>query len=193
MKTKVMNNKSLEMLEFPRVRQIIAGYANSDISKELISELKPLNDIKKIKQLLEQSAEARRLLAVEHDFRPGIIEDIREIVGIAGRGKTLDAENLAAIVSTLTTIKNLKSSLRKISLEYPLIWEIAASIADLNQVEKSIRQCISPSGELLDTASPELQAIRFSNRPAQTATGRQTSNYHQITAGTKNNTGTVGY
>ena len=54
-----MDEKSLEILEFPQIRAILAGYTSFSASHELASALQPLTDYDHISLLLGQSAEAR--------------------------------------------------------------------------------------------------------------------------------------
>ncbi len=155
-----MDEKSLEMLEFPKVREIIAGYTSFPASRELALALKPSSDTAKVNLWLKQCAEARHLQAVEPDLQVGAVDDVREPVGLAARGKVLEPQTLAVIACTITNIRLLKSKLTAFANEYPLLWDIAQNIADLRTLEKDINACITPAGELQDTASAELQALR---------------------------------
>jgi DNA mismatch repair protein MutS2 len=155
-----LDEKSLEMLEFPRIREIIAGYTSFPASSALALSLKPTSDPAKVRLWLKQCAEARHLQAVEPDLQVGEINDVREIVELAARGKILEPPNLAVISRTLTDIRLLKNKMTAVSSYYPLLWDIVQNIADLRMLEKAINACITPAGELLDSASPELQALR---------------------------------
>ncbi len=63
-----VDNKSLEMLEFPKVKEILAGYTSFSASRQLALSLQPSSNSATISQLLKQSAEARHLLTLEPDF-----------------------------------------------------------------------------------------------------------------------------
>ena len=155
-----MDEKSLEMLEFPKIREIIAGYTSFPASRELALALKPVSDTVKITLWLKQCAEARHLQAIEPDVQAGAIDDVREAVGLAARGKILEPSTLALIARTITSIRLLKSKLSPLANDFPLLWDIAQNIFDLRNLEKDINACITPAGELLDSASSELQALR---------------------------------
>jgi DNA mismatch repair protein MutS2 len=155
-----LDEKSLAMLEFPRVREIIAGYTSFPASRELALSLKPTSDPVKVRLWLKQCTEARHLQAVEPDLQVGEITDVREMAGLAARGKVLEPPILAVIAHTLTDIRLLKGKLTAVSNEYPLLWDIAQNIIDLRTLEKDINACITPAGELLDSATSELQALR---------------------------------
>ena len=128
-----MDDKSLEMLEFPQVREILAGFTSFVASRELALNLQPLSDYERVSLLLRQSAEARHLLSIETGFSIGGVLDIRETVKMAARGKVLEARGLIEIQKTLAAICELRSRLTRLSKELPLLWNIAEGIVEGNQ------------------------------------------------------------
>lgn len=155
-----MDNKSLEMLEFPRIREILAGYTSFPASRALAAGLIPQRDFEKISLLLRQTAEARRLLAAERGFSIGSVTDIRDKAKLAALEGILDPLSLLEVQQTLAALHELYRYLKSIAADYPLLWNIAENIVELRQIEKDILACLDPAGEVLDTASPSLSAIR---------------------------------
>jgi len=155
-----MDDKSLQILEFPQIRGILAGFTSFSASRELALNLQPLCDYERASLLLRQSAEARYLLSVEPSFSIGSIPDVREVVKMAARGKVLGPQSLIEIQQTLAAIYQVHGSLSKLSERVPLLWSIAGGIADLRHLEEDISACLAPSGELLDCASSKLAAAR---------------------------------
>jgi len=155
-----LDEKSIEILEFPRIREILAGFTSFPTSRQLALDLQPLTDHEQITALLRQSAEARHLLSLEPDFSVGGITDVREAVKLAARSKILEPQTLVEIQQTLAATRQLRSNLGKLSNELPLLWGIASGIIELRQLEKDIGGCITPNGELLDSASPRLTMLR---------------------------------
>ena len=162
-----MDDKGLEMLEFHRIREILAGFTSFSASRELALRLKPLSDYEQISLLLRQSAEARHLLSLEPDFAIGTVLDIRDVVMMAEHGKMLEPQTLAEIQQTLAAIRQLRTRLGTRSKELPLLWNITDGIIELNQLEKNIGSCLTPTGELLDSASPKLDTVRQQLRKAR--------------------------
>ena len=155
-----MKDKSLEMLEFPRVKEILAGYTSFAISKERVLALKPSTDVDQVSLWLKQSTEARHLLSIEPDITIGGVSDIREPVVLAARGKTLELPTMVDIQHTLTSIRYLHNKLSRLTDEAPLLSKISSQITPLPQIEKEIARCISPGAELLDSASDRLAELR---------------------------------
>jgi DNA mismatch repair protein MutS2 len=155
-----MDDKSLEMLEFPKIRELLADYTGFSASRELAMNLKPLQDYNRISSLLQQTAEARSLLALDRGFSVGGAHDIRDKVKLAALEGILDPSSLLEVQQTLYALHDLRRYLKSIAEDFPLLWNIAEGIAELHQIEKDIASCLDPAGEVLDTASPALAGIR---------------------------------
>ena len=155
-----MDEKSLEILEFSEVKKILTGYTSFPVSNELILDLKPLSDYDDVSLRLRQSTEARHLLSLDRDFSLAGATDVREDVRLAALGKILEPKRLVEIQKTLAVARQVRSSLGEISAEVPLLWGIARDMEALPGIEKEISRCLSPGGDMLDRASPELAAVR---------------------------------
>jgi DNA mismatch repair protein MutS2 len=92
------------------------------------------------------------------------VVDIREVVEMAARGKVLNPQSLLEIQRTLNAARRLKSHLMNLPGELPLISGLARDIVALDQLEKDIDGCLSPTGDLLDTASHKLASVRHRMR-----------------------------
>jgi DNA mismatch repair protein MutS2 len=150
----------LELLEFPKIREIIAGFASFSASRQLALDLTPMSHEESIRLRLGQSAEARHLLSLSPDFHIGDIADIRELVKMAALGKVLAPQSLLEIQGTLAAAHRLKTQLMDLFHELPLLGGLAQDIVALEQLEKDIGECLSLTGDLLDTASPKLASVR---------------------------------
>jgi DNA mismatch repair protein MutS2 len=159
-----MDDKSLEMLEFPKIKEILAEYTSFSASRELAINLKPLQDYERISLLLQQTAEARSLLALDKGFSIGSAHDIRDKVKLAALEGILDPLSLLEVQQTLVALHDLRRYLKSIAGDFPLLWNIGEGIVELHQIEKDIGAYIDPAGEVLDSASPELASIRIQLR-----------------------------
>jgi DNA mismatch repair protein MutS2 len=156
----VLKDKNMKMLEFPKIRGILAGYTSFAVSKEMALNIKPSIDADNVKSELAKSAEARHLLSIEPDITIGGVFDIRENVLLAAHGKMLELESLVDIQRTLSSIRNLYNRINKFADEAPLLCDISRDLVSLVGLEKDIARCISPSAEILDDASDYLAQIR---------------------------------
>ena len=156
-----MDQKSLQILEFPKVREVLAGFTAFSVSRELAETLLPSHDAETVCLWLRQSAEARWLLSLEPGFSIGHPGDIRKNAKMTTLGKILDPESLLDIRSTLATARLMHSTLKGLLSDLPCLWDIARNIVVIPSLEEEIERCIDPAGEVLDTASEELARIKY--------------------------------
>jgi len=155
-----LDNKSLVLLEFPKVREILAGFTSFSASRELALSLLPTTDPVEISLRLEQAAEARQLLYSGTPFSLGGAIDVRQAVFEASLDKTLEPGILLDINTTLVSGRNARTALGRLSKELPRLWDIAQQITAFPDLETDISQCISERGEVLDSASTALADLR---------------------------------
>ena len=155
-----MDEKSLQLLDFPIIREYIARETSFLPSRELALTLEPLNDFEQIKRLLRQSAEARLLLKTEPLFTIGNIFDIRESVKLAILGKILEPQRYLEIRDTLASCYFIHTRLSTLKTEFPLLWDIVKGMIIHREIEYAVSNCFSPDGEIKDNASQNLTRIR---------------------------------
>lgn len=155
-----MDQTSLALLEFPKVREILASFTSFSASRELALNLTPSADPEAVSLRLRQSAEARRFLAFNPGFSIGSIADVRFEVEMAGRGKVLLPSTLIAIKDSLQAARSLRAAISEVKDKLPCLWDMSSSIKDLSHLEAEIGRCLTPSGEILDSASERLLSIR---------------------------------
>jgi DNA mismatch repair protein MutS2 len=155
-----VDQTSLDLLEFPKVREIVASFTSFSASQELALSLMPLEEPQLISILLTQSAEARRFLALNPGASIGNIVDCRAEAEMASRGKVLAKSTLVSIKGSLQEIRSLRVAIGKLKDKLPALWDIASGIKDLPHLESEIGRCLTPTGEILDSASEKLSSLR---------------------------------
>jgi len=155
-----MQDSVLEMLEFTRVREILADYTSFSASRELVTDLRPSSDADLVSLLLRQSAEARRLLSLRPEFTIGTVFDVRKEVKMASRGKMLEPKTLVDIQNTLAAARVVRSNLSKLAGELPSLWSIGSRIVEQSHLESEIGRCITQAYDVSNSASPRLANLR---------------------------------
>jgi len=155
-----MDAKSLELLEFPHIKKILAGFTSFSASRQLALDLQPSADYQQVALLLRQSAEARNLLSIKPGFTIGGVQDIRQEAKMASVGKILTPQNLLDIQNTLSAIGQVRNTLNGLSAGMPLLWGMAADLIEFDGIANKIAYCLSPDGEVLDRASAHLANVR---------------------------------
>jgi DNA mismatch repair protein MutS2 len=155
-----MDSNSLEMLEFPKIREILAGITSFSASRDLALTLQPSPNSELVALLLKQSEEARHLLSLNPGFSIGGAHDIREAVNMAAKDKILEPKMLLEIRDTLAAARIVHSNLKKQAQELPALWNIASLIVEKPKIEEEINRCITSTEEIADSASPKLADLR---------------------------------
>ena len=155
-----MDEKSCQLLEYPRVLEIIASYTSFSRSCELVLALKPSSDIGEVKNSLSRSLEARKFLESEPSFSLEGIKDVASLVKAAERGKVLEPLLLLDIAQVINSCSHLQTVFNGREKGLPLIVGIVDKMEDLKPLEKEIVSKISLAGEILSSASPRLLQVR---------------------------------
>ena len=158
-------DRALSLLEFDQVRQRLAGYTRTVLGRERALDLTPVGDALEIGSRLQETGEARRFLDTGGSLEFGPGSDLREYVQRAMLGGALRGEELCQVQQLAGAAGFSRNALHRRE-DLPLLAGVAANIPDLGDLEQAIRRAISPAGEILDDASPELRQLRRESRSA---------------------------
>jgi DNA mismatch repair protein MutS2 len=156
----MMDAHTLELLEFGKVRELLAGYAACSLGKELAREVEPSTDAEKIRKELALVTEMADLLAAGESPPLGGLHDVRLLVRRAAIGSMLSADNLLQVGDTLTCTGAIYRYRMRLKERFVGINQLLTPVEDLGLVAKSISGCIDSRGLVLDMASRELAAVR---------------------------------
>jgi DNA mismatch repair protein MutS2 len=154
-----MDAKSLQVLEYPKIRERLRLFCDFSASMDLARELEPTDSYDLALARLAETTEARRLFSVS-DAGIGGAHDIRPAVDLAARGGVLDPQQLLDVKSTLISCRELKKAFERKTEEYPRLSQIAAGLPETHGVVDAITRVLSDRGEVLDSASPKLATLR---------------------------------
>jgi DNA mismatch repair protein MutS2 len=159
-----VDQRSLVLLEFPNIRDRLAGHTSFPPSRRMAEELQPETDPLVVARLLDQTDQTRALLVDRAGVGIGGAHDIEPAVSRATRGGRLDAEQFLAIADTLDGASRLQTSLA--DDRRPLLHELARELHPLPALRSTLARSFDPTGEVLDTASPRLGGFRAAVRVA---------------------------
>jgi DNA mismatch repair protein MutS2 len=154
-----MDSKTLKVLEYPKIRERLKSFCDFSASMELALALEPTDSYDLALVRLAETTEARRLFSVQ-DIGIGGAHDIRPAVDLAARGGVLDPQQLLDVKSTLISSRELKKTFERKTDEYPHLSQIAEGLPDSHGIVDAITRILSDRGEVLDSASPKLAALR---------------------------------
>jgi len=108
-----MDDKTLKMLEFPKIIEKLASYASFSASADLAQALHPAASLTEASDRLARTSEARHLLSVNDSIGVGGATDIRSHALLARRGGVLSEIDLLSVSSTLVAARVLARSMEK--------------------------------------------------------------------------------
>ena len=157
-----MNEKSLRILEYNKIINMLSDKAHSKGGKLLCENLKPSNDFKEVTDSLQNTDDA-----VKRVLRNGYIsfagnKDVKSSIMRIKKGSSLKAGELLDICELLEACSRVKSYLKK---EHPddaedSLYVFYDLINPLTANSNEIRRCILSEDEIADDASSELKSIR---------------------------------
>ena len=160
--------RALGLLEFDQIRSSLAEATRTALGTEAAVELTPSDDPRDVAMRQQETAEARRLLDTTGALELGPTDDLRPAIQRAVLGGVLRSEELRNVGTLAAASRWNRDSLSRRD-DLPLLSAIAQNLPELPDLESAINRAISPNGELLDDASPELARLRRESRTSYSA------------------------
>lgn len=160
-----MKNSSSRVLEFDSLRDVLRGYASSDLGLARVSGLAPSTDFAWIQNQQQLTSEIREFRRVGGSFN---------FAGLARISELLEKSRISGValesteILTVVTVVDRAAEWREIALNPPQgmkqewtgVRDLSSGIADFTDFLRGFRNKILPDGTLDDRASPELASIR---------------------------------
>ncbi|MBE5783435.1 MAG: endonuclease MutS2 [Clostridiales bacterium] len=155
-----MNERALRVLEFTKIRDMLATYALSDLGKEMCRRVVPLIEFSDVNRALDETEEAVAVLAYVGGNPLINFSDVQEYLTLSKKGSTLSQKALLLVAETLRAARAARSALVTEKDNTPLITAMASRLQPLRTLETDITESILSEEEISDHASPELFNIR---------------------------------
>lgn len=155
-----MNAHSVRVLEFDHVISMLRERTACALGDEVAQQLEPTSDLLTITEGQRETTEAVSIIREEGSIPLGGIHDIRRFVNKAALDAMLDPGELLSIAGTLSSGRHLRAFILKRVEKCPKLTEIAANVGQFQRIETFVSEAVNDNGEIRDTASPELAAVR---------------------------------
>ncbi len=152
--------KHLTTLELPKILDRLAKYCAFSASDVLARELQPAHLPSEVLRRQAETTQARDALEKLDSLSIGGSHDVREAVQRAAHAGVLEPRQLLDIRDTLNAGRNLQRTLSRHAALYPQLTALTSLIESCGTLVTEISRCIDDGGEVRDSASPELAAIR---------------------------------
>jgi len=154
-----MDPKTLELLEFRKVQEMLAREADTDFGRKRAMEAVPMPT----SLAREEQKLGRELMDVlSRHASPGLsgATDIRPRVGAAAQGVVLQPLDLKRVLDTIMVMESLSRWLDGVSQEYPELCRLRNKVPSLPTLRSRLYETVDVDGQIKDSASPTLQRIR---------------------------------
>jgi len=155
-----MDTHTVELLDFDKVRTLIAARAACSLGKAAAQRIEPSADLGEICH--RQALTTEMVEALTAGLRPsfGGLHDICPLVHRAQKGSVLEPEELAQTVETLRAVGSLDQWLARVGHQFPRLGGLRQGVGEFSGIVVAIEGCLDSRGKLLDTASRRLAALR---------------------------------
>ena len=156
-------NNFLKKLELDLIFEELSSYAIMPSTRSKIAHINPLNDINKIRTLLEETYEALNIIERLGRAPINIVSDYVNIIKVASKGGKLDGLELYETFKLFSTIKENYQHLdflEKESIGCKYYKEYVQQLYIDDDLDAKIKKSIDEDGYVLDDASPTLKSIR---------------------------------
>lgn len=151
-----------QSIEFSRVKEAVKGFCHTQAAKQMVDDLHWLEDAKQIKELLCQSYQMKMILLGLTPFvDSGYIDMRAKIKALKIQGACLNQEDLAPIVDSLKTIKEIFIFLNnKHTEEVNHIFSLSDGASLDEEVLLFLEKIVDVDGSIKDSCSEKLRKIR---------------------------------
>ena len=159
-----MNERSIRVLEFYKIKEKLRKYAVTSGGKELVDKLAPYSSAYEVREALEESREALELLIKKGKPPFEGLHDVREGIERAKKGGCLNPAQLLYIGTMLRCTSRIQEYLTRKEEEesFLKLEDLAYILTPIKNLENEIENAIVSEEEISDRASSTLHNIRRS-------------------------------
>ena len=156
-----MTSKSLEVLDYKTLRQILSSFTQFSGGLEQVHNLLPFKSGSDVVRELETSAECIRLLERGLALQFSELIDYSQIFEkLSVIGLALEPKEILQVVGLALCAQSTKKSLSSLGSEAQRVLVLGRQIPDFQGLLSALQGKISPAGEVEDHASPLLKRLR---------------------------------
>lgn len=158
-----MNEKSLNTLEYFKIKQQAQQYLVTDLGKKELKHLSPYIDKTEIEAALDETKDAADILRLQGGIPLPKIVDVKPFLKRLDIGATLSAKELAAVGKILRATNEVLRFFRDLQddeVDLAKLYETAFELETLPQVTKKLTLSIENDGHVTDDASSLLKSLR---------------------------------
>jgi DNA mismatch repair protein MutS2 len=158
-----VSRTATQVLEFDRLKEILAGYSTCAPGHRAIETLAPGQDVAALDAEFDLIREAVAYLRPGAELGFGSLADPDTwLARLSVPASVLAVEEFLAATSLMDAVQSARETFKPDGPNHPQLTARAAALADFRHLSTAIRRAILPNGEISDDASPQLRRIRVS-------------------------------
>jgi DNA mismatch repair protein MutS2 len=154
-----LNNHTFEVLEFNRIKELIAGYALTSEGKQLVLNLTPSTNLRQVQHWQDELTEAAAILNISSSVPVHGLEGMEQILNSLHKGVPLRTDQLVKLLHFLDNCGKMKRFMKDKLYVGPNVASYIESISEIPSLAEEIQRCIR-NGQVDDYASKELLKVR---------------------------------
>ena len=163
----MISERTMRVLEFTRIREMLAEGALTEAGAEKCRALTPMDDAAQVAAAQAETEEATVILQYVGGHPMVPFPDVRPALSVCAKGGTLSAGMLLNVAEMLRAARTARDALVTDRENTPILRGRAEGIFTARNLEKDITDAILSEDEIADRASSELMNIRRHLRGAQ--------------------------
>ncbi len=155
-----MTDKNFKVLEYDKIINSLKEFACSEMTRDVISELKPFSEARLIRDGLDETDEAVTLILHKGPLPLGNFYDVSDEISMAAKGGSLTMRQLLHVMYNMNAARNVKNFLKGDLPPLPIHNAICEVLEVFPRLIEDIDRSIDSETEMNDNASTELRQIR---------------------------------
>ena len=163
----MISERTMRVLEFTKIRDLLAEGALTEAGAEKCRSLVPMDDLVSAQAAQEETEEAAVILRYVGGHPMMAFPDVRQALSTCEKGGSLTAGMLLNVAEMLRAARTARDALVTDRENTPVLRARAETLFTARNIEKDITDAILSEDEIADRASSELMNIRRHLRGAQ--------------------------
>ena len=151
---------ALEVLEFERIREVIASYAASSLGRGIAQRMRPLESLDRARRALAETSELRDFLRTHRLPLQGLSDVVQTLEALSRDGRPAEPGALFEVVDLIRCGDSVVAALGRDPDFFPHLATMAEGLPDLSDLVEEIPRVVHPKDGVRDEASEKLASLR---------------------------------
>lgn len=158
----MFDSHTLEVLEFPKILELISGRCMTPFGRAVVEEIGPLSDTDEIERCGTEISQMKDIIIFGQAFPLYRLEDCRELLRTSQtEGVFIDPEEMLKVLELVEVSMDIHDYDVERREHFPTIAVYLEKVRAFPELKKEIRRSIDEDGHIRDSASSKLKQARI--------------------------------